>query len=52
MSRVLLRLNPVRLCSLYKILYPGRIESYSIMRTIVSPNKILLISHMSYSLNS
>ena len=37
-------LNPVRLYSLYKILYPKRrIESYSIMGTIVSPNKILLI---------
>ena len=36
-------LNLVRLDSLYKILYPKRrIESYSIMGTIVSPNKILL----------
>ena len=30
--------------SLYKILYPKRrIESYSILGTLVSPNKILLI---------
>ena len=37
-------LNLVRLYSLYKILYPQRrIESYSIMGTIVPPNKILLI---------
>ena len=36
-------LNLVRLYSLYKILYPKRrIFSYSIMHTIVSPNKILL----------
>ena len=29
--------------SLYKILYPkGRIESYSMLSTIISPNKILL----------
>ena len=35
-------LNPVRSYSLNKILYPKRrIESYSIMGTIVSPNKIL-----------
>ena len=37
-------LNLVRFHSLYKILYPkGRIESYSIMSTRVSPNKVLLI---------
>ena len=37
-------LNLVRLYSLCKILYPKRrIESYSILGTIVSPNKILLI---------
>ena len=42
LSSVFWRLNPVRLSSLYKILYPeGRIESYSILGTIVSPNKIL-----------
>ena len=35
--------NLVRLYSKYKILYPKRrIESYSIMGTIVSPNKMLL----------
>ena len=28
----------------YQILYKGRIESYSIMGTIVSPNKILFTS--------
>ena len=34
-------LSPVRLYSLYNILYPKRrIESYSIIGTIVSPNKI------------
>ena len=38
-------LNLVRLYSLCKILYPKRrIESYSIMGTIVSPTKILLMS--------
>ena len=38
-----LSLNLVRLYPLYKILYPKRrIESYSILGTIVSPNKILL----------
>ena len=38
-------LNQVRLYSLYKILYPKRrIYSYSILGTIVSPNKILLLS--------
>ena len=37
-------LNLVRLYSLYEILYPKRrIESYSIVGTIVSPNQILLI---------
>ena len=37
-------LNLVRRYSLHKILCPKRrIESYSIMGTIVSPNKILLI---------
>ena len=37
-------LNLVRFYSLYEILYPKRrIESYSIMGIIVSPNKILLI---------
>ena len=36
-------LNPVRLHSLYKILYPKRrIESYYILGTIVSPKTILL----------
>ena len=36
-------LNPVRFYSLYKIRYPKRrIESYSIMGTIVSPNKPLI----------
>ena len=36
-------LNPERSCSLYEILYPKRrIESYSIMSTTVSRNKILL----------
>ena len=36
-------LNLARLYSLYKILYPNRrIYSYSILGTIVSPNKILL----------
>ena len=36
-------LNLLRLYSFYKILYPKRrIESYSIMGTIVVPNKILL----------
>ena len=39
-------LNLVRLYSLYKILYPKRrIQSYSILGTIVSPNKILLTFH-------
>ena len=41
-------LNLVRLYSLYKMLYPkGRTESYSIMGTMVSPNKIweLAIKH-------
>ena len=34
----------ITLYSLYEILYPkSRIESYSIMGTIVSPNKLLLI---------
>ena len=43
MSSVFWWLNLVRLYSLYKILYPKRrIESYSILGTIVSPNKILL----------
>ena len=36
-------LNPERLYSLYEILYPKRkIESYSLLGTIVSPNKMLL----------
>ena len=36
-------LNPVRLYSLHEILYPKtRIESYSILGTIVSQNKIPL----------
>ena len=36
-------LNLVRIYSLYRVLYPKRrIESYSIVGTIVSPNKILL----------
>ena len=43
LSRVFWWLNLVSLCSLYEILYPKRrIESYSIIGTIVSPNKILL----------
>ena len=43
MKSVFWWLNPVRLYFLYKILYPKkRIESYSILGTIVSPNKILL----------
>ena len=44
MSSVFWWLNLVRLYSLYKMLYPKRrIESYSIMVTIISPNRILLI---------
>ena len=40
MSSVSLVVNLVRLYSLYKILYPERrVESYSIMGTIVSPKK-------------
>ena len=43
MSSVFGWLKLVRLYSLYKILYPKRkISSYSILGTIVSPNKILL----------
>ena len=45
MSSVFLVVKPIniRLYSLYKILYPKRrIESYSIMGTIVSPSKLLL----------
>ena len=42
-SNVFWWLNLVRFYSSYKILYPKRkIESYSIMGTIISPNKILL----------
>ena len=45
MSSVFWWLNLVRLYSLYNILYPKRrIESYSILGTIISPNKILLKS--------
>ena len=37
-------LNPARLYSLYRLLYPKRrIESYSILGTVVSPQKILLL---------
>ena len=44
MSSVLWWLNLVRLYSLYQILCPKRrIESYSILGTTVSPNKILLM---------
>ena len=44
LSSVFWWLNRVRLYSLYEILYPERrIESYSIMGTIVSPNKIRLL---------
>ena len=46
LSSVSLVLNLVRLCSLYKnqILYPKRrIQSYSRLGTIVSPNTTLLI---------
>ena len=43
-------LNLVRLYSLYKILYPKRrIESYSILGTIISPNKILLIRALTFT---
>ena len=43
LSSVFLVLHIVRLYSLYRILYPRRrIESYSILGTIVSPNNILL----------
>ena len=51
MSSVFWWLNLVRLHSSYKLLYPKRrIESYSILGTIVSPNKILLIRGSYYSL--
>ena len=44
LSSVFWWLNPVRLNFLYRILYPKRrIESYSMLGTTVSPNKILLI---------
>ena len=44
MSSVFWWLNLVSSYSLYKILYPKRrVKSYSILGTIVSPNKILLI---------
>ena len=44
LSRFFWWLKLVRLYSLYEILYPKRrIESYSIMGTIVSPDQILLI---------
>ena len=47
------RLNLVRLRSLDKILYPKRrIESYAIMGTIVSPNKILLVCISAAALHS
>ena len=37
--------EPSEIIFLYKIRYPKRrIESYSIMGTIVSPNKVLLVS--------
>ena len=43
LSSIFWWLNLVRLYSVHKILYPkGRIESYSVMGTVVSPNKILL----------
>ena len=43
MSNVFLVVKPGKIYSLYGILYRKRIESYSAMGTIVSPNKILLI---------
>ena len=46
MSSVFLVVKPSKIMSypLYKILYTKkRIESYSIMRTIIPPNKILLM---------
>ena len=43
MSNVFLVVKPGKIYSLYRILYPKRIEPYSATGTIVSPNKILLI---------
>ena len=44
-SSVFLVVEPSKIIFLYKILYPKRrIESYPIVGTIVSPNKILLKS--------
>ena len=43
MSSVFLVLEPSKVIFLYRMLYPKRrIESYSILGTIVSPNKILV----------
>ena len=42
-SNVVLVVEPCKIIFPYKLLYPKRrMESYSIMGTIVSPNKILL----------
>ena len=44
-SSVFLVVEPSEIIFLYKIRYPKRrIESYSIMGTIVSPDKVLLVS--------
>ena len=49
LSSVFLVVKPSKFISLYKILYPKRrIKSYSILGTIVSPNKILYPQYNPY----